>query len=47
MHYPDLKLPKEEMPRYRKYGKIHHTYLKEHKKAYYSTLLFDGKLVAT
>ena len=25
---------------------MRHTYLREHKKAYYTTLLFDGKLVA-
>ena len=46
MYYPDLELPEEEMPRYGKYGRMRHTYLREHKKAYYTTLLFDGKLVA-
>ena len=46
MYYPDLELPKEETPRYGKYGRIRHTFLREHKKAYYTTLLFDGKLVA-
>lgn len=46
MYYPDLKLPREEAPRYGKYGRMRHTYLREHKKAYYTTLLFDGKLVA-
>ena len=49
MYYLNLQLPKEEMPRYGKYGKygrMRHTYLQEHKKAYYTTLLFDGKLVA-
>ena len=36
MYYPNLELPEEEMPRYGKYGRIHHTYLREHKKAYYT-----------
>ena len=46
MYYPNLELPEEEAPRYGKYGRMRHTYLREHKKAYYTTLLFDGKLVA-
>ena len=46
MYYPNQELPEEEMPRYDKYGRMRHTYLREHKKAYYTTLLFDGKLVA-
>ena len=46
MNYPNLELPEEETPRYGKYGRMRHTYLREHKKAYYTTLLFDGKLVA-
>ena len=46
MYYPNLKLLEEETPRYGKYGRMRHTYLREHKKAYYTTLLFDGKLVA-
>ena len=46
MYYPNLELPEEETPRYGKYGKMRHAYLREHKKAYYATLLFDGKLVA-
>ena len=45
MYYPNLELPEEETPRYGKYGRMRHTYLREHKKAYYTTLLFDGKLV--
>ena len=45
MYYPDLELP-EEAPRYGKYGRMRHTYLREHKKAYYTALLFEGKLVA-
>ena len=46
MYYPNLELPEEEAPRYGKYGKTRHAYLREHKKAYYTTLLFDSKLVA-
>ena len=46
MYYPNLELPEEETPRYGNYGRMRHTYLREHKKAYYTTLLFDGKLVA-
>ena len=46
MYYPNLELPEEETPRYGKYGRMRRTYLREHKKAYYTTLLFDGKLVA-
>ena len=46
MYYPNLELPEEETPRYGKCGRMRHTYLREHKKAYYTTLLFDGKLVA-
>ena len=46
MYYPNLELPEEEAPRYGKYGRMRHTYLREHKKAYDTTLLFDGKLVA-
>ena len=46
MYYPNLELPEEEAPRYGKYGRMRHTYLREYKKAYYTTLLFDGKLVA-
>ena len=46
MYYPDIELPEEEAPRFGKYGRMRHTYLREHKKAYYTTLLFDGRLVA-
>ena len=46
MYYPNLELPEEETPRYGKNGIMRHTYIREHNKAYYTTLLFDGKLVA-
>ena len=32
MYYPNLELPEEETPRYGKYGRMRHTYLREHKK---------------
>jgi len=46
MYYPNLELPEEETPRYGKYGRMRHTYLREHKKAYYTTLLYNNKMVA-
>ena len=46
IYYPNLSLPEEEEPRYGKYGRMRHTYLKEHRQAHYTTLLFDGKLVS-
>ena len=46
MYYPNLELPEEEMPRYGKYGRMRHTYLREHKKAYYTSLLLSGKLTS-
>ena len=46
MYYPDLELPEEEAPRYGKYGRMRHTYLREHRKAYYTGLLLSGKLTA-
>ena len=45
LYYPNLELPEEEMPQYGKYSRMRHTYLREHKKAFYTTLLFGGKLV--
>ena len=36
MYYPNLELPEEETPRYGKYGRMRHTYLREHKKTYYN-----------
>ena len=46
MYYPNLELPEEEAPRYGKYGRMRHTYLREHKKAYYTSLLLSGKLTS-
>lgn len=46
MYYPDLELPEEEAPRYGKYGRMRHNYLREHKQAYYTGLLLSGKLTA-
>ena len=44
IYYPNLSLPDEEEPRYGKYGRMRHTYLKEHRQAHYTTLLLTGKL---
>ena len=46
IYYPNLSLPEEEEPRYGKYGRMRHAYLKEHRQAHYTTLLLDGKLMA-
>ena len=46
MYYPDLELPEEETPRVGKYGRIRHTFLRKHKKAYCPMLLFEGNLAA-
>ena len=46
MYYPNLELPEEATPRFGKYGKMRHTYLREHRNAYYTGLLLSGKLVA-
>ncbi len=43
---PNLALPEEDAPRFGKYGKKRLSYLREHKKAYYTGLLLDGKLTA-
>ena len=41
---PDLKLPEEETKPIGIWGQRHRHYLKEHKKAIYTTLLTSGKL---
>ena len=46
MYYPNLELPEEEAPRYGKYGRMRHNYLREHRNAYYTGLLLSGKLTA-
>lgn len=46
MYYPNLELPEDEEPHYGKYGRMRRFYLQEHRKAFHTTLLFDGKLVA-
>ncbi len=43
---PNLALPEEDAPRFGKYGKKRLSFLREHKKAYYTGLLLDGKLIA-
>lgn len=46
MYYPDLEIPKDEEPRYGKYGRMYLNYIKEHRPWLYTELLFDGKLVS-
>ncbi len=41
---PDLKLPEEETKPIGVWGQRHRRYLKEHKRAIYTTLLTSGKL---
>lgn len=41
---PDLKLPEEEVKPIGVWGQRHKRYLKEHKRATYTTLLTSGKL---
>ena len=43
---PNLALPEKDAPRFGKYGRMHLSFLREHKKAYYTGLLLDGKLTA-
>ncbi len=43
---PNLALPEEYEPRFGKHGRKRLSFLREHKKAYYTGLLLDGKLTA-
>lgn len=43
---PNLALPEEDAPRFGKYGRKRLSFLREHKKAYYTGLLLNGKLMA-
>ncbi len=43
---PSLALPEEDAPRFGKYGRMRLSFLREHKKAYYTGLLLDGMLMA-
>ena len=45
MYYPDIILPKDENPRYGKYGRLRRDYLREHRQGLYMELLMEGKLV--
>ena len=45
MYYPDLELLEEE-PHYGKFGMIRKTFLKEHRRGLYTSLLLTGKLTA-
>lgn len=44
-YIPDLLPPKEEVPAYGKYGRLRLQYLKEHRRAFYTSLLTQGRLV--
>lgn len=44
--YPDLLPPEEDAPTYGKYGRLRRTYLKEHRPAFYTSLLLSSKLNA-
>ncbi len=43
---PNLALRSEDAPRFGKYGRQRLSFLREHKKVYYTGLLLDGKLTA-
>ena len=43
-YIPNLTIPKQEKIILNKYGRMRSNYLKEHKKAEYSTMLLDGTL---
>lgn len=43
-YLPDLELPEDEEAHYGKYGMLRKTYLMKHRKAYYQTLILQGKL---
>jgi hypothetical protein len=43
-YLPDLELPEDEKANYGKYGMLRKTYLKEHRKSLYQSLLLQGKL---
>ena len=46
MYCPNPELPEEDMPRNGKYGRMRHTYLREHHEGLYTGLLPPGKLNA-
>ena len=46
MYYPEIALPKSELPRYGKYGRMRLRYLQEHHPLIYQDLLLEGKLTA-
>ncbi len=45
MYDPNLELPEDEEPHYGKYGRTRNAFLQKHRKAYHTTLLFDGMRV--
>lgn len=44
LYYPQFEIP-SDVAHYGKYGMLRHTYLKEHRRALYSSLLMSGKLI--
>ena len=46
MYYPEIALPKSELPRYGKYGRMRLRYLQEHHPLIHQDLLLQGKLTA-
>lgn len=44
-YLPDLVMPEEEAATYGKYGILRRTFLKEHRRGLYMSLLLQGKLV--
>lgn len=44
-YFPDLVLPEEESATYGKYGMLYRTFLKEHRRGTYTTLLMQGEFV--
>ena len=45
-YLPDLELPEEESAAYGKYGMLRKSFLKEHRKGLYTSLLLSKKLTA-
>ncbi|MBR3696695.1 MAG: TnpV protein [Clostridia bacterium] len=43
-YVPNLTIPKDTNYNIGKYGKAHLKYIKEHKRVFYTDLLFDGRL---
>ncbi len=44
LYYPDLILPEDTQYPIGRYGRMRKEYLKEHRKAYYTNLILEGRL---